>query len=77
MRGFGGLDLMGDTLGINPRLPPKWRSLSFRVCWRGRSLAIRIAGNTVQAMLLEGEAMDMRIAGATRKLTAVATPRVA
>jgi len=75
--GFAGLDLKGDTLGINPRLPPKWRSLSFNVCWRGRSIAIRIAGNTVQATLPEGEAMDIRIAGVTQKLTAGASPRVA
>jgi trehalose/maltose hydrolase-like predicted phosphorylase len=69
-RGFAGLDLMGDTLGIDPRLPAEWRSLSFRVCWRGRSVAIRIAGRTVQATLVEGEAMEMRVGAATRKLTA-------
>ena len=70
MLGFAGLDLRGDTLGIDPRLPPQWRSLSFRVCWRGRSVAIRIVGRTVEATLVEGEPMEMRIAAATRKLTA-------
>ena len=70
MLGFAGLDLMGDTLGINPRLPPQWGSLSFRVCWRGRSVAIRVAGRTVQATLAAGEAMEIRIAGVTRNLTA-------
>jgi trehalose/maltose hydrolase-like predicted phosphorylase len=30
--GFAGLDLKGGTLGVDPRLPPQWRSLSFRVC---------------------------------------------
>jgi len=74
--GFGGLDLNGDTLGIDPRLPPQWRSLSFRVCWRGRSVAIRIADRTVQATLVRGEAMDLRIAAASRKLTAGATVQV-
>src|SRR6516164_7917944 len=74
---FAGLDLMGDTLGIDPRLPPQWRSLSFRACWKGRSVAIHIAGRTVQATLLKGEAMEMRIATATRKLTAGATLQVA
>jgi trehalose/maltose hydrolase-like predicted phosphorylase len=77
MRGFAGLDLRGDTLGIDPRLPPQWQGLSFRVCWRGRSVAIRIAGRTVQATLLEGEAMEIRIAGSTRKLTTGATLEVA
>jgi trehalose/maltose hydrolase-like predicted phosphorylase len=73
MLGFAGLDLKGDTLGIDPKLPPRWRSLSFRVCWRGRTVAIRIVGGTVQAMLVQGEAMEMRIGTATRKLTAAAT----
>ena len=66
--GFAGLDLKGDTLGIDPRLPPQWRSLSFRASWRGRSVAVRIAGNTVQATLVEGEGMDMRIGATTAKL---------
>ena len=74
--GFGGLDLKGDTLGIDPRLPPQWRSLSFRVSWRGRSVAIRIAGDTVQATLVEGEGMEMRIAAETRKLAPGATVQV-
>ena len=33
--GFAGLGLKGDTLGIDPRLPPQWRSLSFRVLLEG------------------------------------------
>jgi trehalose/maltose hydrolase-like predicted phosphorylase len=73
MLGFAGLDLKGDTLGIDPKLPPRWRSLSFRVCWRGRTVAIHIVGGTVQAMLVQGEAMEMRIGTAMRKLTAAAT----
>jgi trehalose/maltose hydrolase-like predicted phosphorylase len=77
VRGFAGLDLGGDTLGIDPRLPPQWRSLSFRVFWRGRSVAIRIAGETVQASLVKGEAMEMRIGRATRHLTAGAQLRAA
>jgi trehalose/maltose hydrolase-like predicted phosphorylase len=75
--GFGGLDLKGDTLGIDPKLPPQWRTLSFRVCWRGRSVAIRIAGRMVEARLVNGEPMEMRIGGATRKLRAGAALRVA
>jgi trehalose/maltose hydrolase-like predicted phosphorylase len=67
--GFGGIDHMGDTLGIDPRLPPHWRSLSLRLCWKGRSLLISITGKTVQVTLIEGESMEMRIAAARRKLT--------
>src|SRR5262249_4199360 len=74
--GFAGLELRADTLGLVPRLPPQWQSLSFRRCWRGPSGVIPIAGRTVQATLAEGEAMEMRIAGATRRLTAGATLQV-
>jgi trehalose/maltose hydrolase-like predicted phosphorylase len=52
-----------------PEAPSEWRSLSFRVCWRGRSVEIHIAGTTVQATLVEGEEMEMRIAAVTGKLT--------
>jgi len=36
-------------------------------------VAIRVAGGMVQATLVKGEAMDIRIAGATRNLTDGAT----
>jgi trehalose/maltose hydrolase-like predicted phosphorylase len=74
--GSAGLDLMGDTLGMDPRFPPQWHSLSFRVRWRVRSVAIRITGRTMEAMPVEGEALEMRIAAATRKLTAGAALQV-
>jgi trehalose/maltose hydrolase-like predicted phosphorylase len=67
--GFAGLGLKSDMLEIDPRLPPQWRSLSFSVCWRGRRVAIRVTGRTVQVTLVQGEAMEMRIGTATRKLT--------
>jgi HAD superfamily hydrolase (TIGR01509 family) len=67
--GFGGLDLTGDTLTLNPHLPPQWRSLAFRVCWRGRSVAISIDGDGVHATLAKGAPLDIRIAGALRTLT--------
>jgi trehalose/maltose hydrolase-like predicted phosphorylase len=74
--GFAGLDLRGDMPGVDPRLPPQWRSLSFRLSWRGRSVAIRIAGRAVQATLMEGEGMEMRIAATTVKLAEGATLEV-
>ena len=76
MFGFAGLDLMDDTLGIAPRLPPHWRSLSFHVRWKGRTVAFRITGNTVWAALEEGDAMDIRIAGNARELVPGATLEV-
>jgi len=63
-------------LGIDPRLPAQWRGLLFTVCWRGRSVGIRIADRTVGATLVQGQPMEMRITDVTRKLTAGATGQV-
>jgi trehalose/maltose hydrolase-like predicted phosphorylase len=76
MLGFAGLDLKDEMLGLDPKLPPQWRSLAFRVCWRGRSVQIRITGSIVQATLVEGQPMEMRIGAASRSLTAGATVQV-
>jgi len=74
--GIAGLDMTGDTLGIHPKLPPQWHCMSFRVCWHGRTVAIRITDGSVQAVLESGEAMTMRIAGAARPLTSGASIQV-
>jgi trehalose/maltose hydrolase-like predicted phosphorylase len=68
--GFAGLDLRSETLGLDPKLPPKWRRLSFQVCFRGRVVAIRISVGTVHATLEKGDDMDLRISGAVHRLTA-------
>jgi trehalose/maltose hydrolase-like predicted phosphorylase len=66
--GFGGVELAGERLRIDPRLPPQWQALSFRVCWRGRRVSVRLAARTVEAALASGEAMEVSIAGVTRQL---------
>ena len=66
--GFAGLDLMGGVLGLDPKLPPHWGNLSFRVHWRGRIVQVRIAGGVMRATLAAGEAMDLRIAGCAHQL---------
>jgi trehalose/maltose hydrolase-like predicted phosphorylase len=68
--GFAGLDMTADTLSLAPKLPPQWRSLSFRLCWKGRTVSIHIAGEAVEATLLTGEPMDIRVAGIKKGLTA-------
>jgi HAD superfamily hydrolase (TIGR01509 family) len=67
--GFGGLDPTGDTLCIDPKLPHKWRSLSYHVRWRDRSVAIQASVGKVRATLVEGEPLSVRVAGVMRTLT--------
>jgi trehalose/maltose hydrolase-like predicted phosphorylase len=66
--GFGGLNMMGDTLAIDPKLPQAWQSLSFHVCWQGRTVSIRIHNGSVEATLTRGLPMDIRICGSVRNL---------
>jgi trehalose/maltose hydrolase-like predicted phosphorylase len=61
--GFGGVDMGGDTLAIDPKLPDTWQSLSFRLCWRRRVIGIRISHGTVRATLIDGLPIDIRICG--------------
>ena len=71
--GFAGLDLMGNILGLAPKLPPEWKSLSFRVHWRGRIVQVAIAGGVLEVTLAAGEAMELRVAGNAHKLAPGAT----
>jgi trehalose/maltose hydrolase-like predicted phosphorylase len=66
--GFGGLDLTGDVPRLDPHLPSHWRSLSFRVFWRGRQIGFRITSKAVEATLLAGETVDVQICGEMRSL---------
>jgi trehalose/maltose hydrolase-like predicted phosphorylase len=74
--GFGGLDLSGDILGIDPKPPPHVRSLSYHVCWRGSPVAVRVADGTLQATLAAGQPIEVRLAGAAHRLAAGETVQV-
>jgi len=67
--GFAGLSLAADGLAVDPKLPPDWKSLAFKCRWRGRSLAIRVAQDSVDATLESGPPMTLRIFGKSGALT--------
>ena len=68
--GFAGVSLRADGLALEPHLPAEWRSLSFRVQWRGRHLQIRIdqAGLGLEATLEAGEPMKLTLGGASHEV---------
>ena len=63
--GFAGLSLKTDCVALDPRLPAEWRSLAFRIQWRGRTLRIRIrqAEDVVEATLEAGETIALSVSG--------------
>jgi trehalose/maltose hydrolase-like predicted phosphorylase len=64
--GFAGLSLRDDGIGVDPQLPADWRSLSFGIQWRGRSLKIRIdqEKTRLEATLESGAPMMLAVGGA-------------
>jgi trehalose/maltose hydrolase-like predicted phosphorylase len=57
--GFGGMKIRDGELSFNPRLPEKWKGLSFKILYRGRTLKVNIEKSKVTVENLEGEDMDL------------------
>ncbi len=47
MTAFGGLNLQGDKIVINPALPGHWRELSFRFGFRRNIFSVKVTGSQV------------------------------
>jgi len=73
--GFAGLSLRNDGLAIDPRLPAGWRSLTFRVQWRRRSLLLSIdpGKQTVEAIVEAGEPMVLFVDEEPNQISSAAT----
>lgn len=74
--GIVGLNLAGETLELDPKLPPAWKRVSFKVRWRGRSVGLSVAAGVVEATLIAGDEMGITVAGLTRRLRAGSSLRV-
>lgn len=62
---FAGLSVGPDGIALDPKLPPRWLSLAFRVRGRRRMLNVRIeqARTRIEATLDAGEPMIVFIGG--------------
>ena len=69
--GFAGVSATADEVRLQPSLPAHWRSMAFRLRWRGRRLHLRITQEpqVVTAVLEEGEPMTLRVGNEQRLLT--------
>jgi trehalose/maltose hydrolase-like predicted phosphorylase len=63
--GFAGLSLQSEGIALNPKLPSSWRTLGFKIEWRGRRLKISIdsADGFVRAQLEAGDPMMLSVNG--------------
>jgi alpha,alpha-trehalase len=61
-RCYTGLELRGDVLRLNPRLPKALRRLGLFIRYRGQSLAIELTGDAVQVDAMHCSAPAIRVA---------------
>jgi trehalose/maltose hydrolase-like predicted phosphorylase len=77
--GFAGVLLRSDGIAVDPKLPAHWRSLGFRLQWRGRHLKISIdqAERRLEAALEAGKPMMLVVSNEAHELRRGQTLRVA
>jgi trehalose/maltose hydrolase-like predicted phosphorylase len=65
VQGFAGFRPLGEELVFDPALPDGWRSLAFRLQWRGRSIHVRIDQDRelFTATLERGAPLSLRVNG--------------
>ncbi len=62
VEGFGGMRMKDGVLSFTPALPAEWRSLSFKVNYRGRVLTVRVSHEGV-SVDNEGEPVEIELCG--------------
>ena len=61
--GFGGMMIKEGLLSFEPNLPAGWKTLSFKILYRGRTLKVYIENKSVTIENLEGEGVDVFLGG--------------
>jgi trehalose/maltose hydrolase-like predicted phosphorylase len=76
--GFAGISLQNDSVAVDPKLPTNWRSLGFRLQWRGRHLKMSIdqTEQRIEATLEAGEPMTLVVSNERQELCRGQTLRV-
>jgi len=70
VQGFAGMRDFHGRLTFDPRLPPAWPSLAFRLGWRGSRLEVRLMQEAFEAELLAGDPVSFDVCGAEVELGA-------
>ncbi len=66
--GFGGFRVKNDMVHLHPKLPAKWKSLSFRVIFRDNYLRMYINNNRITIDNEHGPALKLVVNGAVKEL---------
>ena len=59
IKGFGGMRIRNGQLHLNPFLPDKWKSFSFRLEFRERVIKVKVSTSGVQTVLESGKPIEI------------------
>jgi kojibiose phosphorylase len=77
IRGLAGVRVRDGVLSVDPSLPDHWRSLRFRMWFRGNLIQIAVSQDSIEASMVHGsEALEMDLSGARRVLRSGGAVRV-
>jgi maltose phosphorylase len=68
IKGFGGMRIRNGQLHLNPFLPDKWKSFSFRLEFRERVIKVKISTDGVQTELESGKPIEIVVKDEVVKL---------
>jgi len=61
--GFGGMRSDGDVLTFKPSLPSKWKSLSFRILYKGFILSVKVDKKNISLLIDKDESLIVEVFG--------------
>ncbi|MBC1987308.1 glycoside hydrolase family 65 protein [Listeria sp. FSL L7-0478] len=67
--GFAGIDTSGELLEIAPNLPDAWQAVAFEFAWKGETISVEIAPNTLQLSKSTKTVLELVIYGEKQQLT--------
>lgn len=63
LQSYAGLNITGNTIKINPKLPKTWNSIRFNFSFRCKDFSAYISHDQVDIALLKGEATEIEVMG--------------
>ena len=61
--GFAGLRWEGGRLALENNLPAEWKSMTFKICWRGTWIRVSLTGEQIMAEHLSGPELALILNG--------------
>ena len=70
VKGFGGMKIKDGQLHLNPFLPDKWKSFSFRLEFRERVIKVKVSTDGIKTVLESGKPIEIVVQDEKIKLEA-------